>query len=213
MIKPIPHKPIQTFAGRHSEKNKIIWSTYTFFNTTNHFRNTFDSAKATLSSYTYLLMFFVCVFLCNVLFLLNSAYKKKPMLSFSVRPSQVRKTILIVFDFEVFKFMCVDVFYGRWLCQFSSKLSVANRVSQFWKWRLWCWPLGSGYALFALLFSFADCLCFSYLRRRLLCSLFLGLRWYVEILKGDFCGVLIAFLLATLGAFSRLRVFTEDFLW
>ena len=52
--------------------------------------------------------------------------------------------------------MCVGVFLMADYTNVSSKLSVANRASQFWRWRPWWWSLGSGFELFAPFFSLAD---------------------------------------------------------
>ena len=47
----------------------------------------------------------------------------------------------------------------------------------------------------------------------ILCNLFPWLCWYVKVFKGGFEGVLLSLLLTTMGAFSYLKFFIEDFLW
>ena len=88
------------------------------------------------------------------------------------------------FFFFIKRCMSLCVFPGGWLGQ----------VLQL-KWWLWWWSHGSGFALFALSFSLTEYLCFLVICSHsgeakplclILCTLFPGLWWYVEILQRDF---------------------------
>ena len=106
----------------------------------------------------------------------------------------------------------------------SSELPVADRTREVWGRKLCWWCLSSGFPLCTFLLGFADSFCFVFInslfmrprhfeRSCAICSHDSWLRWYVEVFKGGFEGVLVSLLLTTLGAFSYLKFSIEDFLW
>ena len=114
----------------------------------------------------------------------------------------------------------LKIFHILSVCSKMADEPVADRKREVWRREFCWWCLSSGFPLRTFLLGFADSFCFVFTsilsyEASPLCSilrnLFPRLCWYVEVLKGGFEGVFL--LLTTMGAFSHLYFFIEDFFW